>query len=110
MIETLYNTGNPDKEKSERYILVLTPKPASKGRRYSFMEKHGYWDDDQKRLHFDVTSIRTEEQMTYEDGLEAYNSARRRLAEKGFIHSFIPDFLRTKPHVYQVIDSHALIA
>ena len=41
MIETLYKTKTPEKERSECYVLVLASRPASEDRAYVFMEEHG---------------------------------------------------------------------
>jgi hypothetical protein len=110
MIETLYKTEAPEKEKSERYVLVLTPRPASHGTVYSFMEEHCRWDDSQMRLLHEVTSINAEGQMSYEAGLSMYNNAKMLLAERGFVHSFAPDWLRKKPKSYPMFQAEPALA
>jgi hypothetical protein len=100
MIETLYKTDRPEKGKSECYVLVLTTRPASHGRSYSFMEEHGRWDESLGRFRYEVTSIIAEEALTHEDALKKYTAAREGLFKRGFVHSFSLDRLRKKatPH------------
>ena len=92
MIETIYKTKHPDKDKSERYVLVLTSRPASRSKTYSFMEEHGRWDDAADRFLHQVSSIRVDEGVTHSEALTLYNNAKAKLAERGFIHSFSPDY------------------
>jgi hypothetical protein len=92
MIETIYKTRHPDKATSERYVLVLTSRPASKSKAYSFMEEHGRWDDAANRFVHDVSSIRVDEGTTHSEALDLYYSAKAKLAERGFIYSFSPDY------------------
>jgi hypothetical protein len=94
MIETLYCTPAPEKGKSECYVLVLTSRVSTRGTAYVFMEEHGRWDDDLQRFRYSVSSINTDEQLTYEQALELYESAKCNLARKGFIHSFATEALR----------------
>ena len=63
MIETLYKTDCPEKGKSECYVLVFTPRPASGDRCFSFMEEHGRWDGDVQRFIYEVKRIVTEEDV-----------------------------------------------
>ncbi len=91
MIETFYKTKTPEKGESECYMLVLTSRPASGRKAYLFMEEHGRWDGCSKRFLREVSSINTEDEMTYEDAFAMYSTARRKLAQLGFIHSFVPD-------------------
>ncbi len=92
MIETLYKTKHPDKKTSERYVLVLTSRPASRAKAYSFMEEHGRWDDVTNGFLHAVSSIRVDEGTTHSEALAMYQSAKAKLAERGFIHSFSPDY------------------
>jgi hypothetical protein len=94
MIETLYKTKTPEKERSECYVLVLASRPASEDRAYVFMEEHGRWDDDLDRFIHEVKTINTEGGLTREEGLAMFNSAKKNLAEHGFIHAFVPDYSR----------------
>ena len=66
MIETLYKTDCPEKGKSEYYVLVLTARPTTNDRAYSFMEEHGRWDGALGRFIYEVNQIVTEEELTYE--------------------------------------------
>ena len=71
MIETLYKTKTPEKERSECYRLVLAPRPASEDKAYVFMEEHGHWE---------VKTINTEGRLTREEGLAMFNAAKKNLA------------------------------
>jgi hypothetical protein len=110
MIETLYKTEMPEKEISECYVLVLTSRTASGRKFYLFMEEHGRWDEVSKRFNREVSSINTEEETTYEDALGMYNTARRKLAQLGFIHSFVPDSRRKGPHAYRLFEPESVSA
>jgi len=92
MIETLYQTHAPEKDKSECYVLVLTSRASTRGTAYVFMEEHGHWDDDLQRFRYSVNSINTDEQLTGKQALDLYETTKSNLARKGFIHSF-----RTEP-------------
>lgn len=89
MIETLYRTDAPEKGRSECYVLVLTARPASQGRVYTFMEEHGYWDDRLERVLHEVVSISAEGDLSQEEALTMYDASRKRLAQRGFVHSFV---------------------
>jgi hypothetical protein len=110
MIETLYKTKTPAKGSSECYVLVLTARPASEGKVYVFMEEHGRWDDDLGRFRYEVSSISTESNLTYQDAHAMYNTAKIKLAHRGFIHVFAPDFSRKMPHAYQLCELEAVSA
>jgi hypothetical protein len=97
MIETLYKTQTPEKGKSECYVLVLTSRASSGGKVYAFMEEHGRWDSDLQRFVYTVSSIDTDEQLTYERAREMYEASRGDLARKGFIYSFAQAELRKEP-------------
>lgn len=91
MIETLYKTDTPEKERSECYVLVLAARPASEDRAYVFMEEHGRWDDDLDRFTHEVKTINTEDKLSREEGLALFSAAKKSLAERGFIHGFVQD-------------------
>lgn len=110
MIETLYMTMTPVKGKSECYVLVLSSRPGSERKVYVFMEEHGSWDESSERFVFEVTSINTESELTRQEAFAMYNNAKKRLAERGFIHSFVPDFDRKKPHEYRLFESASACA
>jgi hypothetical protein len=97
MIETIYRTQTPEKGKSECYVLVLTSRVASGGKVYAFMEEHGQWNDDLQRFTYNVRSINTEEQLSYEHAVRIYETARRNLAGKGFVHCFAANGVRKEP-------------
>jgi hypothetical protein len=91
MIETLYKTHTPEKGRSECYVLVLTSRVSTGGKVFAFMEEHGQWNDDLQRFSYRVSSINTEEQLTYEHARGMYENSRRNLARKGFVHCFSVD-------------------
>lgn len=110
MIETIYKTENPKKGFSECYVLVLTSRPASERKVYGFMEEHGHWDEGFERFLHEVDSISTEDRLTHEQALVMYNTAKQKLAEKGFIYSVVPDCSRKKPQAYQLCELEAVSA
>ena len=110
MIETLYKTHTPEKGKSECYVLVLTSRVSRGGKVYAFMEEHGNWSDDLQRFIYKVKSINAEEQLTYEHARTMYESARRDVIGKGFVHSFGPDGVRREAHPNPVTELEPAIA
>jgi hypothetical protein len=110
MIETLYKTKTPEKGISECYVLVLTARPASERKLYLFMEEHGNWDDCSMQFIHKITSINTEGEMTYEEALGMYVMAKQRLAEQGFIHSFVPGHNHVKLHEHRAYEREPISA
>ena len=110
MIETLYKTKTPEKGKSECYVLVLTARPATEGKVYVFMEEHGCWDDCSERFIHEVDSISTESDLTQQDGLAMYDTAKKKLAQRGFIHTFVHEHSRKKPQEYQLLEPESVSA
>ena len=108
MIETLYKTNAPEKKRSECYILVLASRPASENGAYVFMEEHGRWDDDSDRFIHEVKTINTEDRLTREEGLATFNAAKKNLAERGFIHAFVPEYSRKTQPVDQLSELEAV--
>jgi hypothetical protein len=102
MIETLYKTDCPEKGKSECYVLVVTPRPASRERCYSFMEEHGRWDETMGRFIYEVKQIVTDEELTYENAVTMYNASKKDLLNKGFVHSIVQGCLRKEPSAYEL--------
>ncbi len=102
MIETVYKTQTPEKGKSECYVLVLTSRVARGGKVFAFMEEHGQWDEELQRFRYRVKSINTEEQLSYDHALGMYQTARRNLARKGFVHCFSFDGARKEPCANEV--------
>ena len=98
MIETLYKTATPEKGISECYVLVLTARPGRDRKVCLFMEEHGHLDSNSHRFVHEVSSISTEDELTYEEAVAMYDRTKQKLAERGFVHSFTPDHSRkTRP-------------
>ncbi|MGC2615221.1 MAG: hypothetical protein WA354_14400 [Terracidiphilus sp.] len=110
MIETLYKTKTPEKERSECYVLVLASRPASEDRAYVFMEEHGRWDAEADRFIHEVKTLDTEGRLTHEEGLAMFNAAKKKLAERGFIYGFVQNYSRKMRHVHQLSQPEAVIA
>jgi hypothetical protein len=110
MIETVYRTETPEKRRTECYVLVLTARPASEGKVYVFMEEHGWWDDGLGRFLYEVTSISADSDLTHQKALGMYDLAKKRLAQRGFIHTFVQDYARKKPREYQGCELEAVSA
>ncbi len=87
MIETLYNTQSPEKNRSECYVLVLTSRAASGGKSYAFMEEHGQWNADLQRFIYRVNSIHADEPLSYQHARGIYETTKHNLALRGFVHS-----------------------
>ena len=91
MIETLYKTSKPERDKSECYVLVLARRTGDGKGLYAFMEEHGEWDDRAQRFLYQVMSIEMEDELTHQRALAIYDDAKYRLAQRGFVHSFVTD-------------------
>jgi hypothetical protein len=87
MIETLYNTQSPEKNRSECYVLVLASRAASGGKSYAFMEEHGQWNADLQRFVYRVNAIHADEPLSYQNARGMYDTAKQNLALRGFVHS-----------------------
>ena len=70
MIETLYKTSKPEREKSECYVLVLARRTGDGKGLYAFMEEHGQWDDSAQRFLYQVMSIEIEDELTRQRALD----------------------------------------
>jgi hypothetical protein len=110
MIETLYKTPTPEKGKSECYVLVLTSRASSGGSVYAFMEEHGQWNEDLERLLYRVHDINADERLTYQHARGLYEGSKRRLAQLGFVHSFVSDGWRQESCSDPVPQPEAAIA
>ena len=110
MIETFYRTELPDIGLSECYVLVLTSRAASGRKVYLFMEEHGQSDESSDRFHYEVSSNNPEDGMPYEEGLAMYNAAKQRLANLGFIYSFVKEYKRKSPREYQLLERESMSA
>jgi hypothetical protein len=110
MIETLYKIPRPEEGKSECYVLVLTTRAASGGKVCAFMAEHGKWNDDLQRVVYHVDSICTEEELTYQNAWSMYDNAKRSLAGKGFIHSYIRHDVRKEPRAHEYVEAGSVSA
>lgn len=93
MIEPLCTTDPAEEQRSESYVLVLTPHSGRARKACMFMAEHGYWDDDSKRFVHKISSICTDA-MTYQDAAAMHSRTKQDLAQRGFIYSFAPDGVR----------------
>lgn len=110
MIEILYRTHMPQKDRSECYVLVLAPRAGSQKRFCSFMLEHGYWDAGVDRYLYEIVSIEAGAELSYQDGIVLFDAAKRRLAEDGFVHSFAAQGFRKDPAVANQEQMHAVVA
>jgi hypothetical protein len=102
MIETLYKTGKPEREKSECYVLVLARRTGNGQGLYAFMEQHGQWDDRTQRFVYQVISIEIEDELTRQRALDIYENAKQRLAQRGFVHCVVMDYRPRDPQADQL--------
>jgi hypothetical protein len=102
MIETLFKTSMPEREKSECYVLVLARRTGDGQGFYAFMEEHGQWDERTQRFFYQVMSIEIEDELTHQRALAIYDEAKQRLAQRGFVHSFVMDYRSRSPKADQL--------
>jgi len=110
MIETLYKTETPEKGRSECYTLILTARPASDNRAYVFMEEHGHWNEEVDRFTHEVKTVNTDDKLTHEEAFAMFDAAKKNLAERGFIHAFVPEHSRRMLHGHQTCELEAVSA
>ena len=65
------------------------------------MEEHGYRDDRLERVLHEVVSISAEGDSNQEQALTMYHTSRKRLAQHGFVHSFVRGCRSEGQHVEQ---------
>jgi hypothetical protein len=95
MIEIMYSTAKPERDRSESFLLVLTSRKVHGQRAYAFMQEHGQWNPELNRYVHQVSSILADEGTTLHEAQELYEEAKSKLAERGFVHSFFPLFEET---------------
>jgi hypothetical protein len=66
------------------------------------MEEHGRWDDSARRFVYQVMSIEVEDELTHQRALAVYHDAKQRLAQRGFVHSFVMDYRSKSPQADQL--------
>ena len=90
--ETLYKTDSPiDFENGEYYQVQLESRPdhASKTYRYFVSEKHGYFDNSQKRnVNMTTTFAPDEGFSTMPEARARYEQQLARRASEGFVYAF----------------------
>jgi hypothetical protein len=100
MLQTLYRTATPTDSTvdAEFYELFLDSKVIN-GRRVFFVkEKHGWWDEAEKRTVWLVNTLCPEEGLsTYDEAADMYDKQVRKRVSDGFPHSFSPDYYGDNP-------------
>jgi hypothetical protein len=105
MVETLYSTSKPEKERSESFVLVLTSRKVNGQRAYAFMQEHGQWSPELNGYVHRVSSIHAEEGTTLGEARELYRTAKAKLAERGFVHSvsLLKGTAETAPSEFELV-------
>jgi hypothetical protein len=109
MLETLYRTATPKSSvwNGEYYTLALR----LTGSGYVFTERHGWWDDSQKKFaNATVTLSPDDGYATYEEGLNDYKKQKYHRASEGFVHCFSKDLdpLSAAPEHYERINLESM--
>lgn len=109
MLETLYRTATPQSSvwNGEYYTLALR----LSGSGYVFTERHGRWDDSQKKsINTTMTLSPADGYVTYEEGLKDYRKQKYHRATEGFVHCFSRDLdpLSAAPERYELINLDAM--
>ena len=74
------------------------------------MEEHGYWDDRLERVLYEVVSISAEGDLSQEQARTMYDASRKRLAQRGFVHSFVRGCRSKGPHADQASELETVSA
>jgi hypothetical protein len=78
---------------AEFYEIFLEARFAAGRTAFFVLEKHGYWDEAQKRAVHLVSTLSPEEGVsTYDDALAIYQRQVQQRVSDGFVHSYSPDF------------------
>ena len=93
--ETLYKTDSPKDFANGEYFQVhfnVETNPVTGKQAFFVREKHGYFDNEQKRAVHPVTTFAPEEGFTtFEEAAERYEQQLRHRASEGFVHAFSVD-------------------
>jgi hypothetical protein len=105
MIETLYKTNNPEGvPPAEYYELTLDEELVNGKLAYFVQERHGWWDEEQKRAIDNRKTLSPDEgYRTRDEANERYNEQRLARARGGFVHSFSPLLFGEKKYEYKQI-------
>ena len=104
-METLYKTAKPQElERAEYYQIRLVHELLQGQTVYFVREKHGWYDDRQKRAVHNITTLDPEQGFaTYEEAKQRYDQHLHHRASEGFVHSFSIDPLRDPPFIYRLL-------
>jgi hypothetical protein len=93
MFETLYKTKTPiDFPQGEYYQPAWDFEIVNGAYAYFVREKHGYWNDTEKRMANQTVTLSPEEgYSTLKDAEERYNQQIQHRVAGGFVHSFYFD-------------------
>lgn len=102
--ETLYNTPFPKKPMAEFYELLIGSAPEKGAGKFSFMVKHGWWNEASREAKSTTEVINPDQGLSYAEALKMYDEQKAYLAKCGFVHCFSPDYLGEKEYEYSIIE------
>ena len=105
---TLYKTAGPTRYRSEYYEIAfmerLRPEgqPLSEPLVYTYIEYHGWWDEEQERPIHNQSTISPSEGVSSEEAERWYHAQIQHRAREGFIYAFTPNPFGYGPSVIKV--------
>ena len=92
MHDVLFQVARPTEtvERAEFYDLSLSIEERGRQRLHLFLERHGWWDNENHRAIIDESLCSHSEAFrTFSEAVERYSRQRLMRAQCGFIHSFM---------------------
>ncbi len=107
MFETLYRSAKPKTfvEGGEYYQPSLDVEMRDGKPAYFVREKHGFWNEEEKRVANHTVTLSPDEGFaTWAEAEDRYTQQVAKRAAEGFIHSFSIDPTKDNPVVYRQIN------
>lgn len=101
MLQTLYKTTDPTAgpaSDAEFYEVFMEARTVMGKMAFFVQEKHGWWNEAEKRPVYLVSTLSPEEGLsTYDEAHTIYQRQVGRRVSDGFVHSYSPDFYSDSP-------------
>jgi hypothetical protein len=100
---TLYKIPQPEQYISDYYEIAFFRRPGIE-EVYTYIEYHGWWNEDQRTPIHNRSTISAEEGVSLEEAEEWYEKQIKHRAREGFIYAFSPNPFGDGP---TVVHDHA---
>ncbi|HZQ17531.1 MAG TPA: hypothetical protein VFA90_02335 [Terriglobales bacterium] len=104
MFVTLYKTDKPTDFANGEYYQVHLDEVVQNGKLlFVVREKHGWWDDQQKKNANMTTTLSPKEGVSFDEAEKLYDQQLKHRAAGGFVHCLYFDPLNNPPFAYRRI-------